>query len=72
MLMADGAVKEFNDANGDHYLNPGFQVTAGLGAPLSDPTVTGFKDNTVDLPPAEVFSGVFMQDIMQKTRSFYH
>jgi hypothetical protein len=47
-------------------------VTAGLGAPLSDPTVTGFKDNTVDLPPAEVFSGVFMQDIMQKTRSFYH
>ena len=70
--MADGSVKEFNDTNGDHFLNPGFQVTTGpgVGTPVSDPTVTGFKDNTMDLPPAEVFSGVFMQDVMQKTLSF--
>jgi prepilin-type processing-associated H-X9-DG protein len=74
MLMADGSVKEFSDTNGDHFLNPGFQVTTGPGAgtPVSDPTVTGFKDNTVDLPAAEVFSGVFLQDVMQKTNSFYN
>jgi prepilin-type N-terminal cleavage/methylation domain-containing protein/prepilin-type processing-associated H-X9-DG protein len=72
MLMADGSVKEFNDANGDHFLNPGFQVTTGPGAgtPVSDPTVTGFKDNTIDLPAAEVFSGVFLQDVMKKAKSF--
>jgi prepilin-type processing-associated H-X9-DG protein len=62
MLMADGSVVEFQDTNGDHYLNPGFQVTAGPGAgtPVTDPTVTGYLDNTIDLPAAQCFSGVFL------------
>ncbi len=62
MLMADGSVVEFQDTNGDHYLNPGFQVTAGPGAgtAVTDPTVTGYLDNTIDLPAAQCFSGVFL------------
>jgi prepilin-type processing-associated H-X9-DG protein len=76
MLMADGSVKEFNDTNGDHFLNPGFQVSPGPGVgtppPGFDPTVNGFKDNTIDLPAAEVFSGVYLQDQLQKTKSFYN
>ena len=52
--------KNFNDTNGDHFLNPGFQVTTGpgVGTPVSDPTVTGFKDNTMDLPRLK-FSAAF-------------
>jgi prepilin-type N-terminal cleavage/methylation domain-containing protein/prepilin-type processing-associated H-X9-DG protein len=72
MLMADGSVKEFQDTNGDHFLNPGFQVTTGPGAgtPVSDPSVTGFKDNTIDLPAAECFSGVFLQSMLIRPKSF--
>jgi prepilin-type N-terminal cleavage/methylation domain-containing protein/prepilin-type processing-associated H-X9-DG protein len=74
MLMADGSVKEFNDTNGDHFLNPGFQVTTGpgVGTPVSDPSVNGFKDNTIDLPAAEVYSGVYLQNQLQKIHSFYN
>jgi prepilin-type N-terminal cleavage/methylation domain-containing protein len=59
ILMADGGVKEFFDLNGDHYLNPGFPVpnnsTNAAGA-----YSTGYKDATVDLPPAEIYNGVFL------------
>jgi prepilin-type processing-associated H-X9-DG protein len=74
MLMADGSVKEFTDTNDDHFLNPGFQVLPGPGVgtppPGFDATVAGFKDNTIDLPAAECFSGVFLQDVMRKLKSF--
>ena len=54
MLMADGSVTEFNDTNGDHFLNPGFSGDA------ANPAVTGYSDTTIDLPAAQCFSGVFL------------
>ena len=73
ILMADGSVTEFNDTNGDHYLNPGFAVTtgAGVGTPVADPTINGYSDNTIDLPPAQCYSGVFIaNDANAKPKSF--
>lgn len=46
LLMADGSVHEFFDTNGDGQLNNGFPATAN----------NGFLDDTVELPPAQVFS----------------
>jgi prepilin-type N-terminal cleavage/methylation domain-containing protein len=54
MLMSDGSVVEFNDTNGDHYLNPGF-----AGDP-NNPATCGYSDTTIDLPAAQCFSGVFL------------
>ena len=47
ILMADGSVQSFADANGDHYLNPGFPATAGGGI---------FSDATVELTPGDLYS----------------
>ncbi len=54
MLMADGSVVEFQDTNGDHYLNPGFYGNT------TTPAITGYSDQTIDLPAAQCFSGVFL------------
>jgi prepilin-type N-terminal cleavage/methylation domain-containing protein/prepilin-type processing-associated H-X9-DG protein len=57
ILMADGAVKTFYDANGDKFLNPGFPV------PNLTPTQQlscGYGDGTIELSPGEIFSGVFL------------
>ncbi len=58
ILMADGSVKTFYDLNGDGFLNPGFP---------DDPAATGFSQDTigysaghVELPPGEMFNGVFL------------
>jgi prepilin-type N-terminal cleavage/methylation domain-containing protein/prepilin-type processing-associated H-X9-DG protein len=56
VLFADGSVKTFNDQNGDSFLNPGFEG--------GDATV-GYTDNLVELPAAEIFSGILLQ-------RFYH
>jgi prepilin-type processing-associated H-X9-DG protein len=55
ILMADGAVKTFFDANGDKFLNPGFPVT-----PVNGQLSVGYTDGTIDLPPGECFSGFFL------------
>jgi len=57
VLFADGSVKSFTDSNGDAFLNPGF-VT-------SDPAASGYaaNDPTVELPEAEIFSGIFLEPI---------
>jgi prepilin-type N-terminal cleavage/methylation domain-containing protein/prepilin-type processing-associated H-X9-DG protein len=52
VLFADGSVKTFNDQNGDTFLNPGFEGgSAGT---------RGYTDNLVELPPAEIFSGILL------------
>jgi hypothetical protein len=51
-------VKEFADANGDRYLNPGFLKGQTLTADQAK--TIGYSDGTVDLPPAECFSGLFL------------
>jgi prepilin-type processing-associated H-X9-DG protein len=55
VLMADGSVKSFTDVNADGYLNPGFQIGA------SDNTLfSGYKDSSIELPPTQIFNGVFL------------
>jgi prepilin-type processing-associated H-X9-DG protein len=45
-LMADGGTQTHHDLNNDHRLNNGFTPTPQ----------NGFSDNTLELPPEEVFS----------------
>lgn len=63
ILFADGHVASFVDQNGDGYLNPGFDVSAV--DPVNLPLI-GYTDNTVELPPAQVFSGVFIKKFSAK------
>lgn len=53
ILMADGSVKVFRDANGDGYLNPGFQPS-GTGFDAGD----GYLDGTVELSPTQNYTGI--------------
>ncbi len=68
ILMADGSVKEFVDLNGDKYLNPGFPVPAGLTD--AEYAAIGYRDSTVELHPAEIFSGVFLKGDVGKSVDF--
>ena len=56
--MAAGSVKEFADLNGDRYLNPGF--LKGITLTNEEAKTIGYRDGTVDLPPHECFSGMFL------------
>ena len=58
ILMADGAVKEFSDLNNDKFLNPGFPVP--VAATEAQKNTLGYRDDTVELPPAQFFSGIFL------------
>lgn len=58
ILMADGAVKSFYDKNSDGYLNPGFPVDSSR----SDFARVGYSSAEVELPPGQIFSGVFLSD----------
>ncbi len=60
VLMADGSVKLFNDSNGDGYFNPGFPVPNNL-TDLQYVTI-GYIDSTIELPPVEMFNGVFINE----------
>jgi prepilin-type processing-associated H-X9-DG protein len=64
ILFADGSVKSFTDRDGDMYLNPGFPVAKGL--PEDAYQRIGYRSSTVELPPAEIFSGVFLQNDARK------
>jgi len=58
IVMADGSVKEFADANGDGFLNPGFAVT---GITAAEQATIGYSDGTLEIQPGEMFNGVFLQ-----------
>jgi prepilin-type processing-associated H-X9-DG protein len=64
ILFADGSVKSFTDRNGDMYLNPGFPIPKGLDEATYERI--GYRSNTVELPPAEIYSGVFLQNDAHK------
>ncbi len=64
VLFADGSVKTFTDQNGDGYLNPGFVIPDTL-TPDQLATV-GYTDGFVELPPAQIFSGVFIKKFSSK------
>lgn len=61
ILMADGSVQSFADQNGDMFLNPGFPVAAGLTD--ADYAAIGYRDSTVELHPARIFSGIFLEGV---------
>jgi prepilin-type N-terminal cleavage/methylation domain-containing protein/prepilin-type processing-associated H-X9-DG protein len=68
ILMADGSVKSFTDLNGDRYFNPGFPVPANLSE--ADYLGIGYRDSTVELPEADIFSGVFLTSDYLKASKF--
>ncbi|MCO6458422.1 MAG: DUF1559 domain-containing protein [Pirellulaceae bacterium] len=67
ILMGDGSVKSFSDKNNDGYLNPGFPIPSGLtetqylGLGYRAPIQSG--PDGVELPAAEIFNGVFLQNV---------
>ena len=72
VVMADTHVENFRDLNEDKYLNPGFPVESGLteaqyrvlGYRAKD---AGSQGTDVELPPAKMFNGVFVDtDILNK------
>jgi prepilin-type N-terminal cleavage/methylation domain-containing protein/prepilin-type processing-associated H-X9-DG protein len=64
VLFADGSIRSFKDLNGDGYLNPGFNVDAT--APQSDLDRIGYRDSRVELPPEQIFSGIFIEKQIRK------
>jgi prepilin-type processing-associated H-X9-DG protein len=61
ILMADGSVKQFTDQNNDMYLNPGFEIP---GTWTEDQyQKTGYRPGPVEMPPQEIFNGVFLEDM---------
>lgn len=61
VVFADGSVKSFTDLNGDGFLNPGFDIQPG-----GDVLGTGYADSAEELPPAQIFNGVFLQKFSGK------
>lgn len=65
-LMADGSIVTFFDKNGDGYLNPGF--TGCAAATPAQQEGIGFTSDTVELPAAQIFSGVFLKRLEAKKK----
>ncbi len=59
IAFADGSVRTFTDTNGDRFLNPGFNVSSSVGSVGS----TGYTNNTIELPNAEIYNGTFLQNL---------
>jgi prepilin-type N-terminal cleavage/methylation domain-containing protein/prepilin-type processing-associated H-X9-DG protein len=66
VLMADGSIKEFYDSNGDKFLNPGFPVPDNLTD--DEYAVIGYRDSTLEIPPTEMFTGVFLTNLSKRSR----
>ncbi|QDT66396.1 DUF1559 family PulG-like putative transporter [Calycomorphotria hydatis] len=58
ILFADGSVQKFGDENGDKFFNPGFNVATANSGTTGDEleAAIGYRDNTVDLPPAVIWN----------------
>ena len=65
ILMADGSVKLFQDLNNDKFLNPGFPVPNNLTE--QQYSVIGYRDSEVELPPTDIFSGVFLINLQKRS-----
>ncbi|MBC8876770.1 MAG: DUF1559 domain-containing protein [Planctomycetes bacterium] len=65
ILFADGSVKEFTDSNNDKFLNPGFPVPNNLTE--AEYAVIGYRDSTVELPPGQVFNGMFLMNLQKRS-----
>lgn len=58
MLFADGSVRSYTDQNNDLFLNPGFPIPDDL-TDLEYSRI-GYRGSEIELPEAEVFSGIFI------------
>ncbi len=65
ILMADGSVKLFQDQNNDKFLNPGFPVPNNLTE--AQYAVIGYRDSAVELPPTDIFSGLFLINLQKRS-----
>lgn len=64
ILMADGSVRAFYDQNGDHYLNPGFQVDP------ANVESNGYLNGIVELPPKDMYNRPFLGSSIVGKRNF--
>ncbi|MEZ6136573.1 MAG: DUF1559 domain-containing protein [Pirellulaceae bacterium] len=55
ILMADGSVQEFNDLDGDKFLNPGFTN-------FTPSDLSGYQSSKQELLEGDMFNGIFLQD----------
>ncbi|MEM9367487.1 MAG: DUF1559 domain-containing protein [Planctomycetota bacterium] len=60
ILMLDGSVKQFYDANDDGYLNPGFPVENNLTD--EDYLGVGYRDSTTEMTRDQFYAGMFLTD----------
>ena len=65
ILMADGSVRDFFDTNNDKFLNPGFQVPEDLTD--EQYALIGYRGGDVELPPQEMFNGIFLQSFQKRS-----
>lgn len=61
VLMGDGSVKTVTDTSRDGFINPGF-----TGMTVSNAMDNGYADDTQEVFPNQVFSGVFIEKHIQK------
>lgn len=66
ILMVDGSVQQFYDTNGDRFLNPGFPVASGLTD--NEYAEIGYRDNTVELPAARIYTRVFLSKLSKRSK----
>jgi prepilin-type N-terminal cleavage/methylation domain-containing protein/prepilin-type processing-associated H-X9-DG protein len=59
VLFADGSIRSFKDLNKDGYLNPGFTIKSTITE--AEVASTGYRPGPVELPPSQIFSGVFVE-----------
>jgi len=62
ILMADGSVQSFSDKDGDGFLNPGFNVSVVETSKEAQIQRHGYVSDVVELPRAQIFSGLFIRD----------
>ncbi|MCA9247573.1 MAG: DUF1559 domain-containing protein [Planctomycetales bacterium] len=63
ILMADGSVQEFNDLNGDKFLNPGFPVPDTLTD--DQYAVIGYRNSETELQG--MFNGIFLLNLQKRS-----
>lgn len=65
ILVADGSVHVFDDANGDGLLNPGFFIS-----PNAAPSI-GYVDSQEDLPRTEIFDGIWIRTLLNGSHAHH-
>ncbi len=62
LLFADGSVREFFDANGDKFLNPGFAIPSAITATNNNSIGYLPGVGNTELPMSQVWNGITVKD----------